>query len=137
LSSPTINIPNVNQGSLEVVMNLVRSLVNDTQAGLTNTPGEGQIITDNPAVSPFTLQFLNSAIRQLYRELRNVGDPELIFDNVILIGLPPIDSPTNGVGGPDPTVQTILSSSGYFDGVTIWPNLLLPSNMLLISSSSL
>ena len=130
MSSPTINIPQLNFASLETVANLVRSLINDTQAGLTNTPGEGQIFTDNPAVSPFVQPFLNSAIRQLYRELRNVGDPQLIFDNVIVEGLPPLNSPTNGVGAPDPTVQTILSVNGYFDGVELWPAFLLPSNML-------
>ena len=129
-ASPTINSPQSSFASLETVMNLVRSLVNDTQAGLTSTPGEGQIITDNSAVSPFTLPFLNSAIRQLYRELRNVGDPQLVFDNVLIIGLPPLHSPTNGIGGSDPTVQTVLSTVGYFDGVVQWPQYLLPANMI-------
>ena len=92
MSSPTINSPQMSFPSLETVMNLARSLVNDTQAGLTGTPMEGQILTDNPLVSPFTLQFLNSAIRQLYREMRNISDPQLIFDNIILIGLPIIHS---------------------------------------------
>ena len=116
--------------SLETVMNLARALVNDTQAGLTGTPGEGQVLVDNNAVAPFTLSFLNSAIRQLYREMRNISDPQLIFDNIILIGLPIIHSPTNGVGACDATVQTTLSTVGYFDGVQLWPNLQLPSNML-------
>jgi hypothetical protein len=129
-ASPTINSPQSSFASLETVMNLVRSLVNDTQAGLTSTPGEGQIITDNSSVSPFTLPFLNSAIRQLYRELRNVGDPQLVFDNVLIIGLPPLHSPTNGIGGSDPTVQTILSTVGYFDGVVQWPQYLLPAYMI-------
>jgi hypothetical protein len=129
MSSPIINIPQANT-SLELVMNLVRSLVNDTQAGATNTPGEGQILTDNPLISPFTLPFLNSAIRELYRELRNVGDPVLIKDNVIITGLPIVNSPVNGVGGIDPAVQTILSPEGYFDGVMLWPNFLLPSDMI-------
>jgi hypothetical protein len=130
MSSPTINSPQPSDTSLETIMNLVRSLVNDTQAGLTATPGEGQILTDNPAVSPFTQPFLNSSIRELYRELRNVGQPTLIKDNVIITGLPPVSSPKNGVAGADPTVQTVLSTTGYFDGVTQWPNFLLPSDML-------
>jgi len=131
MSSPTINSPQAfGSTSLETIMNLVRSLVNDTQAGLTGTPGEGQILTDNPLVSPFTQPFLNSSIRELYRELRNVGDPQLIFDNVIIEGLPILNSPLNGPGGCDPTVQTILSTVGYFDGVRQWPNFLLPANML-------
>ncbi len=131
MSSPTINLPQGSQDcSLETIMDLVRSLVNDTQAGLTGTPGEGQIFTDNPAVSPFTQPFLNSSIRELYRELRNVGQPTLVKDNIIVKGLPIINSPTNGLGAADPTVQTVLSLAGYFDGVQQWPNFLLPSDML-------
>ena len=59
MSSPTINVnQSTSYTSLETIMNLVRSLVNDTQAGATGTPGEGQILTDNPAISPFTQPFL-------------------------------------------------------------------------------
>lgn len=131
MASPTINIPqNSGNTSLATIMDLVRSLVNDTQAGETGTPGEGQIFTNNPAISPFTQPFLNSSIRELYRELRNVGDPVLIKDNIILQNLPIINSPTNGPGGPDPTVQTVLSTVGYFDGVQTWPNFQLPGDML-------
>jgi len=131
MASPTINIPqNSGDTSLASIMNLVRSLVNDTQAGLTNTPGEGQVFTNNPAVSPFTQPFLNSAIREVYRELRNIGDPMLVKDNVIISGLPVVNSPTNGDGAPDPSVQTYLSTSGYFDGVQLWPDYLLPSDCL-------
>ena len=131
MSSPTINSPQAfGSTSLETIMQLVRSLVNDTQAGLTGTPGEGQILTDNPLISPFTQPFLNSSIRELYRELRNVSDPQLIYDNVIIEGLPIINSPLNGPGGCDATVQTTLSVVGYFDGVQQWPNFLLPANML-------
>ena len=57
MSSPTINIGNQNT-SLATIMDLVRSLVNDTQAGVTDTPGEGQIFTNDPAISPFTQPFL-------------------------------------------------------------------------------
>jgi hypothetical protein len=131
MSSPTINIPQATGStSLETIMQLTRSLVNDTQAGLEGVPGEGQIFTDNPAVSPFTQPFLNSSIREMYRELRNVGEPVLIKDNVILTNLPIIDSPTQGLGQSDPAVQTILSLQGYFDGTQIWPNFTLPSDML-------
>lgn len=131
MSSPTINI-NQSSGStsLETIMNLVRSLINDTQAGQTNTPGEGQIFTDNPAISPFTQPFLNSSIRELYRELRNVGQAVLIKDNVIIKNLPVMNSPTQGVAVPDPAVQTYLSTSGYFDGVQLWSNFLLPSDLI-------
>jgi hypothetical protein len=131
MSSPTINISQSSGStSLATIMNLVRSLVNDTQAGATGTPGEGQILTNNPAISPFTQPFLNSSIREVYRELRNVGQPTLIKDNIIITGLPVINSPTNGVGQPDPAVQTILSTAGYFDGVQIWPQFQLPGDVL-------
>jgi hypothetical protein len=131
MSSPTINLPQGSQDtSLETIANLVRALINDSQAGLTSTPGEGQIFTDNPAVSPFVQPLLMSSIRELYRELRNVGDPTLIKDNVIILGLPPVNSPINGVAGADPAVQTVLSLGGYFDGVKQWQNYLLPSDML-------
>src|ERR1700678_2990528 len=129
MSSPAINVGQATD-SLETIMNLVRSLVNDTQAGATGTPGEGQILTDNPTISPFTQPFLNSSIREVYRELRNVGDPVLIKDNVILTNLPIINSPANGLGQEDPAVQTILTREGYFDGVQLWPNLVLPDDML-------
>jgi hypothetical protein len=126
--------PNINVGqqttSLATVMDLVRSLVNDTQAGVTNTPGEGQIFVNDPLISPFTQPFLNSSIRELYRELRNVGDPVLIKDNVIFTNLPIINSPANGLGIPDAAVQTFLDPAGYFDGVQFWPNFVLPGDML-------
>src|SRR5208337_3385299 len=108
MSSPAINVGQATT-SLGTIMNLVRSLVNDTQAGATDTPGEGQIFTNDPVISPFTQPFLNSSIRELYRELRNVGDPVLIKDNIILFNLPIINSPANGLGQIDPAVQTILS----------------------------
>ena len=61
MSSPSININNGSSSaypSLEDIMNLVRALVNDSQAGATGDPGEGQILTDNPSISPFTQPFL-------------------------------------------------------------------------------
>jgi hypothetical protein len=131
MSSPTLNLPQANSStSLETICDLIRALINDSQSGATNTPGEGQIFTDNPAISPFVQPMLNSSIRKMYRMLRNVGEPVLIKDNVILTGLPIINSPTQGLGQSDPSVQTILSPQGYFDGTQIWPNFQLPSDML-------
>jgi len=134
MSSPTINLPQNQAGntSLETIMDLVRSIVNDAQAGATDTPGEGQIITDNPAISPFTQPFLNSSIRELYRELRNVGQPTLIKDNILLTGITPFNSPTNGPGGLDPAVQVSIGFEGYFDGVEINSNIILPSDVIVI-----
>jgi hypothetical protein len=131
MSTPTINtIQGASYPSLGDIMNLVRSLVNDSQAGSTGTPGEGQILTDNPQISPFTQPFLNSSIREVYRELRNVGQPALIKDNVIIQGLPPMNSPTNGPASPDPAVQVNLGFGGFFDGVQIQGNFLLPEDLM-------
>ena len=131
MSSPTINanLGSTGDTSLLTICNLVRSLINDTQAGATDTPGEGQIFTDDPSISPFVQPFLNSGIRALYRELRNVGDPALIFDNYIVSGVTPING-ANGPGEPDPALQVYIGQSGYFDGTVINPNLLLPGNLL-------
>jgi hypothetical protein len=54
----------------------------------------------------------------------------LIKDNVILTGLPIINSPSQGLGQCDPTVQTFLAPEGYFDGLELWPNLILPADCL-------
>lgn len=136
MSSPTINVSsNSGNTSLATIMDLVRALVNDSQAGATNTPGEGQIFTNDPAISPFTQPFLNSSIRELYRELRNVGQPTLIKDNVIVSGLTPVNG-ANGLGIPDPATQTYLGFGGYFDGSTINSNLVLPSDVLYMEQVS-
>lgn len=131
MSSPTINVPQATGStSLQTICDLIRALINDSQAGATDTPGEGQIFTSNPAISPFVQPMLNSSIRKMYRMLRNVGEPVLIKDNVILTNLPIINSPANGLGQPDPAVQTALTAQGYFDGVQLWPNFVLPTDML-------
>jgi hypothetical protein len=109
-------------------MNLARSLVNDTLAGATGTSGEGQILTDN---APFTVPFLNSAIRWLYRKLGNNGVATVIQDNYILTGLGPVNGPL-GSAEPDPSVQVNISYSGYFDGTTIDTTLKLPQSTLSV-----
>jgi hypothetical protein len=130
LSSPTIALGPY--PSLATIMDLTRSLVNDAQAGATGTPGEGQILTNNPVISPFTQPFLNSAIRQLYRELRNIGQATLIKDNVVILNIPPLTSPTYGLGMADAAVQTFLGFGGYFDGFQMNSNIVLPSDVLFV-----
>lgn len=133
MSSPTINSNLQSSGdtSLLNICNLVRALINDSQAGINGVPGEGQIFTDDPSISPFVQPFLNSGIRALYRELRNVGDPALVFDNYIISGITPINGP-QGLGTPDPSVQVYIGQDGYFDGSTINSTLALPNNMLYL-----
>jgi hypothetical protein len=72
---------------------------------------------------------INASIREVYRELRNIGAPTLIRDNVIVSGLTPIFG-ANGFGNPDPAVQVFLSYGGYFDGQTINNLMLLPDDLL-------
>lgn len=116
---------------VEDAMLLARSLVNDTFPGATATPGEGQILTDSSTISPFTIPFINSAIRRVYRKLGNFGVASLIQDNYILTNLPPVDG-ANGVGIPDPAAQVAITFSGYFDGTTLWDALVLPPNTLAV-----
>ena len=133
MSSPTIssNLNTNGDTSLLNICNLVRALINDSQAGATGTPGEGQIFTDDPSISPFVQPFLNSGIRALYRELRNVGDPALVFDNYIITGVTPVNGP-NGLAIPDPAVQGYVGKDGYFDGSQISANISLPGNLLYL-----
>ena len=133
MSSPTINPGQSTDGglypSLSGIANYVRALINDSQAGATGTSGEGQIFTNDPSVSPFVQPLINASIREVYRELRNIGAPTLIKDNVIISGLTPVFG-ANGLGVPDPAVQVYLSYTGYYDGNTINNNLVLPSDLL-------
>jgi len=115
-----------NYPSLESIANLVRSIINDDMPGATSTPGEGQILTD----SSITLQnFMNSAIRETYRDVRIMGQPTLIRDNYILFSLPAINS-SRGVGVMNPAVQVSLQNIGFFDGLQVNPNFTLPSDFL-------
>jgi len=87
------------------MMDLFRSMINDDGGGADGP--QGGIIATNTA--PFTLPFLNASIRWVYRKLRNIGDPALIVDNYLLLGIPALT-------GPDPAVQVSLGFLGYFDG---------------------
>lgn len=112
--------------SLNTVANLIRSIVGDDKAGATGTPGEGQILTNGSV----TLQnLMNSAIRDTYRDVRIMGQPTLIKDNVLVLNLPPINS-VLGVGAPNPAAQCALQFAGFFDGLVMVPNLLLPGDLI-------
>lgn len=102
-------------------MNLARSIVNDAFKGATNTPGEGRILTDG---SPFTLPYLNSAIRKMAQVLRNNGVSTVIKDNWIMTPLTPVLAI-------DPSVQTFLSWTGYFDGTNMNASPYLPPDLIV------
>lgn len=114
------------------VTNLVRSLVGDDMAGATGTLGEGQIFPDNTALSVTQSNFFNAALSTLCRKLRTTTGPMLIYDNVLILGLPPLQSPTMGLAAADPSVQVWVGFTGYFNGVTVNSNYALPSNCLQV-----
>lgn len=105
--------------NLQAMMDLFRSSINDDGAGQDGPQG-GIIATNNAA---FVLPFLNASIRYLYRKLRNIGDPALIVDNYILLGLP-------ALAQADPTVQVSLGFLGYFDGFANHGNWTLPAGAM-------
>lgn len=121
--------------SLETCLNTLRAICNDSFAGATSTPGEGQILTDvlpgGNTNNPFVLNLLNSAIRELYREIRIAGASSVIQDNYLLLDIPPVNGPL-GPSVPDSTVETYFDGvNGYWDGSTFHPNLVTPPDMLM------
>ena len=117
----TIQYPTLNE-----IANLVRTFVDDDKKGATGTAGEGQILTD---ASTTLSNLMNSAIREIARECKIMGQLNLIADNYIIYALPPVNSPL-GVGVPNPAVQVALQTTGYFDGLLVWSSFTLPSNIL-------
>lgn len=107
---------NTRYPSLESIAALFRAQINDSFSGASGSMGEGLIMFDQ---NPDLLTFMNAAIRDTYSDLRNVGDPSLILDNYLLIGIPALTTP-------DPTVQVSLSYAGYFNGYSWSPQWALP-----------
>lgn len=99
---------NIRYPNLTSIASLFRAQINDTFSGTAGVPGEGLIMFN---LNPDLLVFMDSAIRDTYSDLRNVGDPALILDNYILSGIPALTAP-------DPTVQVCLSYAGFFNGYT-------------------
>lgn len=116
-----------NYPSLAVIADLARSKVNDDKRGATGTPGEGQIFTNS---SVTMINFMNSAIRDTYRDCRIMGMKTLIKDNYILTGITPVNS-SMGLGVANPAVQVSIQFVGYFDGLSFNPLITLPADMIL------
>lgn len=104
--------------SISDVMELVRSIVNDTFPGIAGQ--QGRVFTDD---APFTLPFLNSALRTLQRKLRNGGVTFPDKDNVILSNLTPVVTAST-------SVQIYVGYNGYFDGTTLHPTPKLPNDLM-------
>jgi hypothetical protein len=116
--------------NLTEIADLFRALINDT-ANNTGGAGTGSGSTAGlimPNSNPDLVTIMRSAIRTLYSDLRNIGDPQLLLDNYILTGLPPVNS-NLGVGVQNPAAQVSLAYSGYFDGVQWYPQWTLPVGM--------
>jgi len=108
--------------TLESIANSFRVRINDTfnntgGSGVGQGGGAGAIMSD---ANPDLLTILNDATYEVYSDLRNVGDPELILDNYIVSGLPAI--------APDPALQVGLSATGFYNGVSWDTTWVLPSN---------
>jgi hypothetical protein len=104
--------------TVEEVISLARARVNDTFPGIAGA--EGRILTDT---APFTLRYLNSALRKLQRKLRLEGVTFPIRDNVILTNLTPVSAQ-------DPSIQVFVGYSGYFDGALMHATPMLPSDLV-------
>lgn len=107
---------NVRYPNLQSIADLFRSKINDTfnNAGGSGTGsggGAGLIMMNS---NPDLVTFLDAAIQETFSDLRNVGDPELILDNYIVSGIPPLAQQ-------DPAVQVSLAYIGYFNGFS-WTN---------------
>jgi hypothetical protein len=70
--------------------------------------------------------FLNSAIRDLYSDLRIVGDMKVVKDNYLLNGIPAIPA-----GNPE--VQVAITYQGYFDGTSWNSSFLLPPDLMWLN----
>lgn len=129
--------PSTNFPSLLEIADLVRSLIDDDKRGYTGRPGEGQILVNlTSGVAPTQLpqfitltNFMNLAIREVRRDVGIAGQPTFIRDNYLLLGLPPVNS-NLGVGVMNPATQQSLSFVGFFDGVNMNPQFLLPADIL-------
>ena len=102
---------NIVYPNLQEIADLFRALINDTANNTAGT-GTGTMNTAGaimPNSNPDLLTIMRSAIRTLFSDLRNVGDPELIIDNYILTGLPALTQQ-------DPAVQVAIGYQGFFDG---------------------
>jgi hypothetical protein len=124
--------PQIPYPTIQQVTNLVRSWVQDDMMGLTGTIGEGQIFVDNTAVSLTMMNCFGASLRIMCRKLRTTAGPMLIYDNVLVLGLPPLVSPTQGAAAPDPGLQVFLGYAGYFNGQTMNSQWVLPGNCLLV-----
>lgn len=107
---------------IEDVTSLWRAIVNDMFTGKSGVPGSGRVATDD---APFTLPYLNSAVRKVLRDLRNEGVTFPIKDGVILGNIPPVVQS-------DPSVFVNISYTGTNNGTTTSANPFLPGDCMQV-----
>ena len=107
---------------IEDVTSLWRAIVNDTFTGVSGVAGSGRIATDD---APFTLPYLNSAIRKVLRDLRNEGVTFPIKDGVILGNIPPVVQS-------DPSVFVNIGYTGTNNGTTTSATPALPGDVMQV-----
>jgi hypothetical protein len=98
------------------VMQLARAIVNDMLRDV-----NGRILTN---AAPFSVVYLNSAIRKVQRYFANNGLTNYLKDNVILPSM-------SAVATTDPSVQVFVSKDGYNDGVQLHASPALPVDLIL------
>jgi hypothetical protein len=118
--------------AIQDVTNLVRSWVQDDMKGATATLGEGQLFPDDTNISVTMMNCFSSALRIVCRKLRMSSGPMLIKDNILVLGIPPLNSPTQGLAAPDPGVQVQLSYVGFYDGSQYQSNFVLPIDCIMV-----
>jgi hypothetical protein len=107
--------------NLQTIMDLARAYVLDSYPGVGGTTG--RVLTN---AAPFTLPFVNSALRVVARLLRNEGVTFPIKDNVILSNVLAVP------GSPRPDIQIYVGFDGFFDGVAMHATPKLPSDCLQV-----
>lgn len=115
------NVPQGGFPTIDEVMQLARSIVNDTFTGINGA--QGRILTND---AQFTLPYLNSAFRKVQRRLRNEGVTFPIRDGIILNNLTPVASQ-------DPAVFVSVGFNGYFDGLQMNASPKLPGDCMQVS----
>lgn len=108
-------MPSPPYDTAEYVLNMARTFVND--AGLSLA---GNLLSDT---QPYTLTYLNTALRKLQNKLVDNG-VETFVKEAILTGMTP-------VAVNDPGVQVYINWSNYFDGVTLNASPVLPQDMII------
>ena len=97
------------------MQNFVRVQVNDAIVSL-----GGQTYKDSAAFTPY---YVNRGWQMLQQELLNMGYVRLMVEGFLILALP-------NVATLDSSVQVSLSWSGYNDGVTAYPAIVLPQNLI-------